>query len=229
MHLILNNFRKFKSLRVILIILAVSHLISCYCYANPSLEKIKTDFRDNDWEARLAAIERLANSKDDETVDFLMAVAGNKNEQWEVQVRAIQFLGEIQNPKATPLLLEIFESRSKQYSCPAIKLYTALALAGFSGNSDVIPALIAGTQSDEPLVREASVQALGRIRDSRAVPHITSLLNNSSVALRLSAINSLEKIGDPKAVPDLQIVAKNDTDAVVREAARLAIDKLQIQ
>jgi len=228
MHLKRNTVVRKKSLLFILI-LSISYFIPCFCSANPSLDKIKTDFRNNDWEVRLAVMERLANSKDDETVDFLMAVAGNKNEQWEVQVRAIQFLGEIQNPKAAPLLLEIFESRSKQYSCPAIKLYTALALAGFTGNSYVIPALIAGTQSDEPLVREASVQALGRIRDRRAVPHITSLLNNSSVALRLSAINSLEKIGDPKAVPDLQIVAKNDTDAVVRETARLAIDKLQIQ
>ncbi len=210
-----------------LLVLLTVYFIPCFCFAEPSLEKIKTEFQHKDWQVRLGAIERLAGGRDEKTVDFLMSVAGNKKEQWEVQVRAIQLLGEIQNPKAAPLLLGIFESRSKAYECPAIKLYAALALANFGANSDIISSLIAGTRSDEPLVREASVRSLGKIGDRKAVQHLVALLNSESVAIRLSVIQALENIGNPQAVPNLEIVAKKDSDAVVRDTAKLALGTLQ--
>jgi HEAT repeat protein len=226
MHANRNTAGKIKYMYV-LVILLISCIIPSYCQATPSIEKIKQDFRDRDWEVRLGVIERLAGAKDKETVDFLMAVAGNKNEHWEVQIRAIRFLGDIRNPKAAPLLLSIFNSRSKQYSCPAIKLYTALALAGFGGHNDVIPSLITGTQSDEPLVREAAVQALGKIGDRSAVPSLTGLLTSTSIAVRLSAIKALENIGDPQAIPALEAIAKNDSDRVVRDTARIVLSNMQ--
>ena len=213
----------FKYPLVIMLFLAVPG----YCFGAPSLEMIKTEFKNLDWEARLFSIEKLNGLKDEETVDFLMAVAGDKREHWAVQIRAIQFMGEIRNPKTLDLLLKIFTSRSNVYECPAIKSYTAIALGNFRGYSDVIDPLITGTNNDEPLIREASVQSLGNLGNAKAVPHLIPLLRSPSLAMRLSTIKALESIGDPQAIPHLENVAEKDSDRVAREISTIAVRTLR--
>jgi len=197
------------------------------CFAATPLDEVKATFKNTEWETRLAAIEKLNGSTDEETVDFLMAVAGDRREHWSVQIRAIQFMGEIRNPKTLDLLLKIFTSRSSVYECPAIKSYTAIALGNFRGYSDVIGPLITGTGNDEPLIREASVQSLGTIGNVKAVPHLIPLLRSPSLAMRLSAIKALETIGDPQAIPHLENTAEKDSDRVAREIAMLAVHNLR--
>jgi len=201
--------------------------VPCYCFAGPSLEKIKEEFKNKDWEARLAAMEKLKGLTDEETVDFLMAVAGDRKEHWAVQIRAIQFMGEIRNPKTLDLLLTIFTSRSRAYECPAVKSYTAIALGNFRGYGDIIDPLIAAIYDKEPLVREASVQALGKIGNAKAVPHLIPLLRSPSLAMRLSAIKALESIGDPQAIPYLEDIAEKDSDRVAREISKSAARNLR--
>ena len=213
----------FKYPLVIMLFLTVP----CYCLAAPSLEKVKAEFKNMDWEARLAAIEKLKGLRDEETVDFLMAVAADRKEDWSVQIRAIQFMGEIRNPKTVDLLLTIFTSRSRAYECPAIKSYTAIALGNFSGRSDVIDSLISAIHNDEPLVREASVQSLGTLGNAKAVPHLIPLLQSPSLAMRLSAIKALESIGDPQAIPHLEAIAEKDSDRVARETSKIAVRNLR--
>jgi HEAT repeat protein len=202
-------------------------VVPCYCFAAPSLEKIKAEFKNMDWKARLAALENLKDLRDEETVDFLMAVAGDRKEHWAVQIRAIQFMGEIRNPKTVDLLLKIFTSRSSAYECPAIKSYTAIALGNFSGHADVIDPLITAIHNDEPLVREAAVQSLGTLGNAKAVPHLIPLLKSPSLAMRLSTIKALESIGDPQAIPHLEAIADKDSDRVAREISTIAVRNLR--
>jgi len=213
----------FKYPLVIMLFIAVP----CSCFAAPSLEKMKAEFKNMEWEARLAAMEKLKDLRDEETVDFLMAIAGDRKEHWTVQIKAIQFMGEIRNPKTLDLLLKIFTSRTSGYECPAIKSYTAIALGNFRGYSDVIDPLIAGIGNDEPLTREASVRSLGTLGNVKAVPHLIPLLRSPSLAMRLSAIKALETLGDPQAIPHLENVAEKDSDRVVREIAMLAVHNLR--
>ena len=204
-------------------------VVPCYCFAATSLEEVKVKFKNMDWEVRLAAMEKLKGLKDEETVDFLMAVAGDRKEHWSVQIRAIQFMGEIRNPKTLDLLLKIFTSRLSAYECPAIKSYTAIALGNFSGQSDVVDPLIAAIHNEEPLVREAAVQSLGTLGNAKAVPHLIPLLRSPSLAMRLSAIKALESIGDPQAIPFLEAVAEKDSDRVAREISAIAVRTLRGQ
>jgi HEAT repeat protein len=201
--------------------------VPCSSFASPSLEKFKAEFKKMDWEKRLVAMEKLKGMKDDETVEFLMSVADDRKEHWTVQIKAIQFMGEIRNPKTLDLLLSIFTSRSSVYECPAIKSYTATALGNFRGYGDVMDPLIAGINNKEPLVREASVQALGNIGNAKAVPHLIPLLRSSSLAMRLSAIKALESIGDPQSITPLEEVAGKDNDRIARETAALAARNLR--
>ena len=202
-------------------------VVPCYCFAATSLEEVKAKFKNRDWEVRLAAMEKLNGLKDEETVDFLMAVASDRKEHWSVQIRAIQFMGQIRNPKTLDLLLTIFTSRTSGYECPAIKSYTAIALGNFGGQSDVVDPLIAAIHNEEPLVREAAVQALGRFGNAKAVPHLIPLLRSPSLAMRLSAIKALESIGDPQAIPHLENIAEKDSDRIAREISQIAVHNLR--
>lgn len=198
-------------------------VVPCLCSAEPSLGEVKAEYKNKDLERRLGAIQKLEGKRDEETVDFLMTVVDNGWENWQVKIRAIQFLGDAQNPKAVDLLLKIFASRSLHYSCPAVKTYTAIALGNFRQDGRIQDALIRGIQNDEPQVREACVQSLGKIGDTGAVPHLLLLLNDHSIAIRLNTVRALERLADPQAVPYLKAVSEKDSDEIVRNIAKNAL------
>jgi HEAT repeat protein len=190
-------------------------------------DKIKRDLDSRDWQVRLSAVEKLSNSRDEETIDLLMQVAGLRGEYWPVKIKAIQLLGEAGNPESADLLLSIFNDSFNNWECPSIKSYTALALGNFRGNLKVVDSLIEGVNDRELFTREASIQSLGKIGNPKAVPHLINLLNDQSAAVKLSSIKALELIGDPRAIPDIQRVADNDTDALVRSEARAALNNFR--
>jgi HEAT repeat protein len=194
-----------------------------YIFAETPLDHIKSELKNRELDLRLAALEKLRHRTDEETVDLLITVAGNRREAWEVQVKAIQLLGETKNPKAIDLLLHIFNSHTSDWECPAIKSYTAIALSNFGNNPGIIDALTRGLQDWELLTKEASIQALGIVRDKNAVPHLVLLLTDKSIAVRLSVIKALEQIGDQRVIPVLEIVAEKDNDEVVRNTAKYAL------
>lgn len=194
-------------------------------FATDGFDKIKADLDSRKWEVRLAAVEKLTNLKEEETIDLLMQVAGDRGEYWPVKIKAIKLLGESANPKTVKMLLSIFNEPFNNWECPAIKSYTALALGNFKGNAKVVDSLIAGINDPELFTREASIQSLGRIGNPAAVlPLIAALLHSDSSAVKLSAIKALEMIGDPQAIPHLQWIAENDKDSVIKSQAKAALN-----
>jgi HEAT repeat protein len=191
--------------------------------ASDDLQQIRKELENRDWQVRLAAVEKLRNRNDEQTVDLLMKVAGTRNEYWPIQIKAIELLGETANPKTLTLLLSIFNDTFLNWECPSIKSYTALALANFKNDEKVLDALVKGIHDGELLTREASIQALGKIGNARAIPHLTEVLRDKNIAIRLSAIGALEQIGDPLAIPPLQYVAEHDSEAIAKDRARIAL------
>jgi len=207
-----------------LVCLALMFFATSPSFAAEGFDKVKADLDSREWEVRLAAVEKLNNLKDEETVNLLMQVAGNRGEYWPVKIKAINLLGESANPRVVELLLSIFNDPFNNWECPAIKSYTAHALGNFKGNAKVVDTLISGINDRELFTREASIQSLGRIGDRAAVLPLIAALNNDSSAVKLSAIKALEMIGDPKAIPTLQRIAENDKDSVVRSQAKAALN-----
>lgn len=193
-------------------------------FATEGFDKIKADIDSRKWEVRLAAVEKLNNLKEEETINLLMQVAGNRGEYWPVKIKAIKLLGESANPRAVELLLSIFNEPFNNWVCPSIKSYTALALGNFKGNAKVVDSLISGISDPELFTREASIQSLGRIGHPAAVLPLIAALNSDSSAVKLSAIKALEMIGDPQAIPHLQRIAENDKDPVIKSQAKAALN-----
>lgn len=185
-------------------------------------DKIREDLNSNDWQVRLSAVERL-NARDEKTVNLLMEVAGTRYEYWPVKIKAMTLLGEAGNPKAVDLLLTIYNDTQLNAECPSIKSYAALALGNFKKDSRVVDALITGIHDSELLTREASIQSLGKIGNTKAVPHLILVLNDKSPAVKLSAIKALENIGDTRAIQPLEQVAANEHDAVIKSEAQTAL------
>jgi HEAT repeat protein len=219
-----TGYKNLLQYRLTLILLLMSMLLFVReSIASDDLEQIRKELENRDWHVRLAAVEKLRERNDEETIDILMKVAGTRNEYWPIQIKAIQLLGETANPKTLTLLLSIFNDTLLNWECPSIKSYTALALANFKNDEKVLDSLVKGIHDRELLTREASIQALGKIGNARAVTHLTEVLRDKNVAVRLSAIGALEQIGDPLAISPLQYVAEHDSEVLVKDRARIAL------
>ncbi len=78
-------------------------------------------------------------------------------------------------------------------------------------------------------LRQAAIEALGRIGDSEAIPALLGILRSKGLfkkadeAIRKSVVEALGAIGDPDLEGVLQSVVEKDADGAVREAARRAL------
>lgn len=69
------------------------------------------------------------------------------------------------------------------------------------------------------MVRDNTIQELGRLKDRRAVPFLTTLLGHKDRQVRLLSVHALGAIQADEARPDIERVAQQDGDREVRQAA----------
>jgi hypothetical protein len=219
----LHHYRKIICHISLCLFLASVLILPGKVWAGDDLDGIKGGLEKSDWKARLAAVEKLENRKDEAALDMLRKVASTRGEYWPVKIRAIVLLGEAQDPKSVGLLLSIYNDPFLNWECPSIKSYAVTALGYYKENPRVLDTLIKATNDRELLTREAAIQSLGRIGNPKAVPHLLGLLDDPSTTIRLSAVKALEEIGDPSAIPDLKRISQSDSDAVVKKEAVAAL------
>ncbi len=191
-----------------------------------NIKEIESGLNSGDWKVRLSAVEKLSGLNDQKSLNMLLEVAGARGEYWPVKIKAIQLLGERGDPAAIPVLLDIYNDIFLHSECPSIKSYAGIALGSFKNNEQVFNALILGINDPELLIRESSIDSLGKIGNPRAIEHLVKLLNDKSFAIRHSAIKALGNIGDKKAIPYLNKILENDKDSVIREAVLAAMKKV---
>ncbi|MEW6162754.1 MAG: HEAT repeat domain-containing protein [Nitrospirota bacterium] len=184
-----------------------------------NIDELISNLESRDWRIRLSAVEELGRIKDEKSINLLMNVAGAKSEVWQVKIKAIRLLGEIGDPKAIDLLAKIFNDPFLNFECPAIKWNTATALGSFKKSSRVVDMLINALDDDNLIIKEAVIQSLGKIGDTRAVPFLIPALHDKSFAIKLSAIKALGEIGDPQAIPSLKEIADKDNDLYIKNEA----------
>jgi HEAT repeat protein len=182
-----------------------------------------SEFKKNDWESRLLNPQSIERFKDEKMFNKLVDIVDNRGLDWRIRIRGIKLLGEINTPKAAASLIEMFNDPFFNAECPSIKLYVAAALGNFKNDNRVVDTLISGINDRELLVREASINALGRIGSFKAVPYLIAVLNDKSFAVKVSSVMALEKIGDPRAVPHLKTLANSTADPHLKEIALLAL------
>ena len=76
-----------------------------------------------------------------------------------------------------------------------------------------------GVHSKDPQVRYTAAEALGNIKDSRAVDPLIQALKDEDNSVRYWSTVALGKINDVRAAESLIQTSKEDTDNYVRNAA----------
>ena len=87
-------------------------------------------------------------------------------------------------------------------------------------------ALITLLESPDPKVREHAATALGKSRDSRAVPALVGGLGDENASVREHVAVALGNIGDKSALPALAKIATTDSSSRVREHTASAIGRI---
>lgn len=221
----MKNFDWGLKLKVIVLILLFSLLFLGTATAY-NIKEIESELNSRDWKVRLSAVEKLSGLSDQKSLQLLLDVAGARGEYWPVKIKAMQLLGERGDPAAIPVLLDIYNDIFLHSECPSIKSYAGIALGNFKNNDKVFNALVTGIDDPELLIRESSIDSLGKIGNPKAIEHLVKLLNDKSFAIRHSAIKALGNIGDKKAIPYLNKILDSDNDPVIREAVLAALGKI---
>jgi HEAT repeat protein len=76
-------------------------------------------------------------------------------------------------------------------------------------------------------VLAAAIAAIGTIKDRDAVIPLINCLNDKEIPVRIGAAEVLGKLGDKRAVGPLTKIRENDVFSEVREAAEVALKKIQ--
>jgi HEAT repeat protein len=193
-----------------------------------NIDAIIDDLRAREPDLRMSAVTELGAVKEERAIQALLSVVFSRHEDWKIKIKAIRSLGEIPDPEISEALVTVFNTPVLNEECPAIKWNTAHALGQpFNRGTRAVVALIAAIDHHELSIREAAIQALGKIRDPWAVPKIILALRDRHFAIRASAIAALEEIGDPAAVPFLKEAAADEDDKLLQMRAFSAIRTFQ--
>lgn len=134
---------------------------------------------------------------------------------------------------------EAMATLRKKGSSPYHRNKAVLAL-GNSGDRSTVQVLIAELEhTNDPVVKQNAIKALGWLRDKQAVPCLLKIVEapvqgkideeaGTESIFRRQAVLALGEIGDPSALSVLKKVAKSDKEyQSVRELAEITIRKLE--
>jgi len=92
---------------------------------------------------------------------------------------------------------------------------------------DIVPDLLANTDSENPYRRKASIWVLGELHDMRAYHAACAALSDEAEFVRRAAAFALGKFSTTRGLPWLEQISEYDTDYSVREAAQTSIGRLR--
>lgn len=186
-----------------------------------TVEALIPMLKDKIKEVRQAAVEALANTDDPKLLDIFISLLKDQDEK--TRKYAASGLGNIKHPGAIEPLLQAL--RDNEYN---VCWSASMALAKM-GSAAVEP-LIAALESYTWYGRELAADALGRIKDPRAVDPLIRLLRMMQVRneygskeAREAAVEALGELKDPRAVEPL-IASLHDGDAY--DEAIVALGKI---
>lgn len=165
------------------------------------------------WSSRAKAAERLGQIGHTRAVPFLIALLKDPQEECEAKKIALQALGKIKDKRAIPYLinsLELPEEMENQLMVDVLIGFGELAV------DDVIKILSSSTLESQ---RFLGAKILGRIKNSKAIPALTTALTDHSTKVRSEAARGLGNIRAHEAVSQLCSTLLEDPDSLVRYAA----------
>lgn len=128
-------------------------------------------------------------------------------------------IGKLKESRDVPALI-----RFMNHTDPKIRRQAVASLA--ASGTPAVPALVDALSSPKARVRLGATEALGTIRDPRAVrPLLSRISCEKYVELRYASVIALGEIGSTGVVPDL-VCLLGDQNKFIRYAAAFSLEKL---
>jgi HEAT repeat protein len=192
--------------------------------------------RNNDPDARGAAMETLGMLKTKAAAELPQLIAGLNDPSPRVRAAAAQAVVEV-GPESAAVIAALAAALKDQDDLVSSTVYNALAKLG----KPAFPALLASTRDDDPAVRNAAVGLLtmmatpGTFRPDGSPfdsPHpsqairaaLRSALGDRDERIRSGASEALKDVGEP-VVPDL-VAALDDPSPTIRSGAARTLGAL---
>ncbi len=187
------------------------------------ITKLAAAVKDDDlYTIRLTAILALGNLRDPSSAETLIDALSDKSAA--VRIAAANALGAIGDRRASAALLTLLKDQQDEQA----RIAAVSAIAKIKAPEAVNDLLaIANNENDTWAVRKASVEALGEIRDSRAVDSLVNTLNDQYATVREASALALGKIGSNQAT--VPLLATLDTSSLwaLRVAAANALGAIR--
>jgi hypothetical protein len=185
-------------------------------------DTLVAQLRQDDWHVHFSNDEGKLNK----SFESLLELANNRGLDWRIRIRGIILLSETSEPGRADVIVGMFRNPFFNSECPAIKTSIVTALGAVGNDQRVVDALIDGMNDRELQVREAAIQALGRLGSKKAVPFLIKKLRDKNFSIRISVVRSLGQINDQRAVPVLKDIAAGDPDNLIRNEATVVLHKM---
>jgi HEAT repeat protein len=186
------------------------------------ISKLASAVKDDDlYTIRLTAITALGNLRDPSSATTLIEALNDPSPA--VRIAAANALGAIGDKRASESLRTLLKNRHDEQARIA-----AVGALGKLRASDAVEQIleIANNESDPWAVRKASVEALGDIRDARAVNSLVNTLNDQYATVREASALALGKIGSKEAITPLLAALDTSTLWALRVAAANALGEI---
>jgi len=164
---------------------------------------------------RIDALNALGKREGPGVVDAIEWIAAADDDEKVVQA-AIDALASLATPAAITTLMRLTSDPVRRDAG-----IDALARLGV----EQIDLIGEGLSHPQPSVRRSAVEALGRIKNTRASDLLSKALDDEDASVRLSAVNALVYLDTRSAQRRLVAMARTDSDASVRHAAQKALRK----
>ena len=145
-------------------------------------------------------------------------IADLKSENVMVLNNAIYYLGENKEKLAVPMLIQLLNNDQ-----PKETRLNAIEALGKIEEAISVEALVALLNEEDKEIKMAACDALGIIKNAKAVGHLIRILQDKDI--RLTAIWALGNIGDKSAIPALTTLL-DDKDKYVSSNAAKALKKI---
>lgn len=164
---------------------------------------------------RNAAVESIGIVGDEDAVEPLLDLIGSTQES-ELEMEVVRAIGRIGSESAIRPLTGLMRDRAE----------IALSAAGVLveiGGEEAFQCLLDALTSDSEILRSASIWALGKMRDERAVTNLMTFTEINDPMTRRDIAWALGQIGGFHARLALGAIALADHDITVRREALKAI------
>jgi HEAT repeat protein len=184
---------------------------------NPPVDQFLAMVDDPDKNIRLAALHAIGNTNDPRATDISLRML--KEKDWVVRDHAAQIIIQKKDPRAVAPLIELLNHDDGEVAARAASLLGVLG--DLRAVSPLIEALDGRFNKSRPMtvnrrpgdlyLRDNSAQALGKMKEKSAVPHLIKILSNPNedISLKAYVARALRMIGDPSALGALRKVVES--------------------